>query len=540
MSDKAQDQKVVFTVYGTFACRAPDGRDLTPKSSKGQALLALLLTEKSHKRSRLWLQDRLWSRSQADRGAASLRQALRQIRQAFKPWDSLLCSNRKAVWLDMDQIASDWPAKTPTQEFLDGLDVDDPEFDAWIRAIRSNHLGVGPCQIQSIAPIQPVRHTRWQVALSEPVFTSHVGVVLESSFHALLTQSLLETEIADVCSVSDQLPGRETITVQATTQALDSAKVGFRILVMRPHTNRILHSNLKFLGASTTQVDANRELIPLIHSVQSAINEEIARHARSDNASLLEPIPMASLSRRVFSFSNQALQSVDLQMQQFCEGPETAAALGWRTQVAVIRDIEGLAENYQENAEQGLELAKRALEANTMNSIVLSAAANAHTFLNWDITTGAELAELAIRANSANPLSWWSYANSALYFGKSEKALQASRFASKLAEKSPIRFWCDFQHGLAAMQCGDLELAKRSWESSAALAPSFRPPRRYLLALYAHLGETQRARRMMSELSALEHDFSLDRIIADDDYPVSLARKFGLLDPEAFKAALLP
>lgn len=535
-SENPSDGEIEFLVFGTFACRGPGGTDLTPKSSKAQALLAMLVTEKSNRRTRTWLQDRLWSRSTPERGAASLRQTLRQIRQAMGPWSSIFGSDRKAIWLNAARIKSDWPSKVHCAEFLEGLDVDDPEFDEWLRTVRGDTSSTSRTAARPNNPSDLELSGRWQISLSEPSFESKVGLILESSFHALLTKSLLELEMADVCSASDQASGRETISVQATAQTLDATKVGFRILVTRPHTKRILHSNLRFIGAASTPVDANRELIPLIHTIQSAIREEIAAHTRSSATSDRLYPSMANLSRRVFSFSNDVLRSVDDRMRDFSDGPETAAALGWRTQVAVIRDIEGLAEDYRANAEQGLELAKLALETNAMNSIVLSAAANAHIFLNWDTTTGGELSELAVRANPANPLSWWSYANSALYLDKPAKALRAAQFASKLADKSPVRFWCDFQLGLAAMQRGDLELARRSWESSAALSPSFRPPRRYLLALYSHLGEAHRAQRVVAELKSLEENFSIERLVLDETYPISLARSFGLLNLDRFKA----
>ena len=103
--------------------------------------------------------------------------------------------------------------------------------------------------------------------------------------------------------------------------------------------------------------------------------------------------------------------------------------------------------------------------------------------------------------------------------------------ATRLAWATPLQFWCQFQLGLAALAAGRIELARRSLETSAAIAPSFRPPRRYLLALYAHHGPRDRAVRMARDLAALEESFSLDAFARDDGYPISLARRVGLIDP---------
>jgi hypothetical protein len=40
-----------------------------------------------------------------------------------------------------------------------------------------------------------------------------------------------------------------------------------------------------------------------------------------------------------------------------------------------------------------------------------------------------------------------------------------------------------------------------------------------------------RASRVAKDLAALEETFSLDAFARDNDYPVSLARRVGLIDP---------
>lgn len=61
-------------------CRA-DGSDVTPKSQKAQALLALLATATGFSRPRIWVQDKLWSDSPPARGASNLRQCIHRLRK---------------------------------------------------------------------------------------------------------------------------------------------------------------------------------------------------------------------------------------------------------------------------------------------------------------------------------------------------------------------------------------------------------------------------------------------------------------------------
>jgi hypothetical protein len=60
------------------------------------------------------------------------------------------------------------------------------------------------------------------------------------------------------------------------------------------------------------------------------------------------------------------------------------------------------------------------------------------------------------------------------------------------------------------------------------MAPVFRPPQRYLVPLYLHLGERDRARGTLERLRRLEPGFSLDAM-RESSYPSTGIRASGLL-----------
>lgn len=525
------DNLVQFHVFGAFCVTGPDGDDLTPRSEKGQALLALLLTAPHHKRTRSWLQDKLWSRSDPARGATNLRQVLATLRRALGRCGPLLQADRRAVWLDPNLFASDWTDRAgfDPSTFLEGIDIDDPEFGAWLAASRNGPAEDALCHPLAAPPRRETR--RWRIALDGSATSGGLVAHLEAELLTFFSKSLLETGVAEIAATGNDTRDPLAIDVALALTPIGEGRYGVRISVLRPERRRILWSTAETIRIAPEAVGDTPSLMALVANAQAAIMREISREADLPPGLDTETRVLARSAQRVFSFDADTLTQTDRSLIQLQDGRERGVVLAMRAQISVIRDIERLSAAPQETAEQGLYLAAKAIEADPFNSQVLSAAANAQVFLKWDIDTGAELAEMALHTNRANPLAWWARANVALYTQSFDRAMESAMTATRLARGTPLQFWCQFQLGLAALAAGQLDLARRSLETSAAIAPSFRPPRRYLLALYAHLGQIGRASRMAKDLAALEDTFSLDAFARDHDYPVSLARRMGLIDP---------
>lgn len=106
------------------------------------------------RRSRAWLQDKLWSDRATEQGAASLRQVLVEIRRALGAHRDALVADAGWIGFDPERIvvkivpsADDWAFSGEPPEFAEGLDVPDAEFEDWIRDQRSayaDRLASGP------------------------------------------------------------------------------------------------------------------------------------------------------------------------------------------------------------------------------------------------------------------------------------------------------------------------------------------------------------------------------------------------------------
>jgi hypothetical protein len=60
------------------------------------------------------------------------------------------------------------------------------------------------------------------------------------------------------------------------------------------------------------------------------------------------------------------------------------------------------------------------------------------------------------------------------------------------------------------------------------MAPTFRPPQRYLVPLYLHAGKRDQARETMERLRQIEPTFSLE-VMREPSYPSAGIRASGLL-----------
>ncbi len=135
--------ELILRLVGPLRLSRRDGGDVTPRTIKAQGLLALLGSAPTLRRSRAWLQDKLWSDRSAENGAASLRQTVHRLRAAVGPDNDWLISEPGWLGLDPARVlvalepeARDWEATGDPPEFCEGLDIADPEFEDWLRDNR--------------------------------------------------------------------------------------------------------------------------------------------------------------------------------------------------------------------------------------------------------------------------------------------------------------------------------------------------------------------------------------------------------------------
>ncbi len=151
---------LVLKLLGEFAARASDGGPVAIGAKKNRALLAILALAPRGSMARERLADLLWSDHGAEQARSSLRQALVALRKDLAVVEPItLVADDETVRLDpalldvdvlqLQQLASTGSASDLGEaaalcvgELLDGLQVNDPNFEEWLGNERRKWHGV--------------------------------------------------------------------------------------------------------------------------------------------------------------------------------------------------------------------------------------------------------------------------------------------------------------------------------------------------------------------------------------------------------------
>ena len=530
------NQRLAVVLSGPFRLVGPDGRERVLKSAKAQGVIALLATAPGMRRSRVWLQDKLWSDRGRAQGAGSLRQALCDIRHALGNCAPALVSDRMTVSLDASQVHVIGPPEAPG-EFLEGIDVRDPEFEDWLREQRCAAEAAGGMWPEADIPAGISAGRASGATVRRPVVAFHCAGppgspsrLFEDLFVDVVSRSLSEAlSVTVVAAVQSTGPGPR---LDVMLQAYDctAGEIGMRVRLVECDGNLIHWSGKKSVRVRGGPPVEEADILALGNQLIDALADALWRRA-SDRPGQRDANILGRLAiRKIFSMDDEALVEADGLLHQASDQDPCAVWLAWRAQLRVIRLVE------RHGAEEGLLRAEasgfvsRALELEPSNSVVLAGAANARLVLEDDLVACHELALRSVELNPANPLAWDALSNAKLYRGEAEASHLLAVKAQRLGSAAPHRFWWDMGRCLSAALTGRADEALKMAEQASALAPSFRPPLRYLTGLYARAERFEDARRTAEKLARIEPDFSTERLANDPTYPASVLRRAGLLD----------
>lgn len=543
-------------LFGPLVLRAADGADLLPRSAKTRGLVALLVTGVRMTRSRVWLQERLWSDRNREQRSASLRQALTELRRALGDRADCLITDRKSVAFDADRVELVQDRRAST-EFLEGLDIRDRGFQDWLRAQRSRYFaatlparesgpetgtppvsgtsGAASTQPFRSAPVsgqvQPAAQRRLLI-LSDPVRSSGMEGFFAGHFADSVARSLAEQIGLQVITADDARASGvpdDCDLILRTRASLSPGLAGMNVSMERGPDRINLWSGSELVQTAGAPPLDHENLLRLIHEVTEGVTEAMYDASRTGAASLDAGVLARIAIRKLFSMEKSEQLTADGMLATAYELQPKGVYLAWRVFLRIVMLIErhaGLPDDY---AEQAQELSARSMELEPLNSMVLAAASNAAMILRADDVAGLEYAERSLKANPANPFAWDCLSVAALYHGKSDRAHALQLKARRIASHTPFGHWFDMGCSMTATSAGQLDDAITWARKSAAMSPSFHPPLRYLIALLAHSGRLREAIDIVRRLKALEPDFTVHKLVEDDEYPVADLRRSRLL-----------
>lgn len=525
MSQTANNVAVLY-LRGPFRIELKDGTDVTPTSVKAQALLAMLASSPRGSQSREWLKQKLWSTRETKQAAGSLRQCLLQIRLSLGAAADVVSANRQNVYLALDRVKIVTP---PPGVFLDGIPVCDAAFGAWLGEQRqfaqrsAGHMLIDQPQV-------PQRKTIALIvdAPNEPLMAWFMQTVADT-----VSRILNETFSVDVCVSTGGSNLRAHWQIRMSSLVFEQSQLRLRMSLDCSESSSRIWAHEIIVPVRGTPPTEHPRVHRICNQLIEAIGDEL--FIRGDHKQSADRDCRLAI-RTLFKMQPSAAAKADALFASAFDTHKRGLYLAWRAQCLTIIKAERYSSDPEALTNQAEALCAQALELEPNNSIVVATVANTQGQLFRNHLASYSLAKRAVQLNPSNPMAWWALSSASVYTGDAEASLRHAVRASHLVTTLPNKFWWDNQLFGAALMTGKLKLALAYAEECHAQNPNFRPPLRYLVALYSNFGREKEVERAIASLQKLEPDFSVDRLVNDQVYPASLIQRAPRLDLNKIRA----
>jgi tetratricopeptide (TPR) repeat protein len=513
---------------GPFRVYDDENRDITPKGIKERGLLALLALSPGQRRTRAWLQDKLWSERTPEQASGSCRQALSNMRKALGPLGGRVQSDRSAVWLEPAIPLQD--AFDPAMgEVLDDIDIADPEFVDWLRELRMQHDAPPPGPMQPLlsAPT-PQRAPKRAMALISRIDrsgTARGAFILRALSQRIVTGLALlgDLEIVEV-DVSEKLISEDQPAVRVELECLDDSDMAFVLLRVLSTTNRrIVWSGRVSLAPSIAEIWASPDVTRAVNCTVQAVSDAAATAPGLNAISAIN-----HAVRRVFEFEKVGLVKADDLLREAVNGEARALALAWRgflrlTEALEFRDAES------GKLEEAMLYTQEALALAPEHPVVLSLASQVTLRVTGDLGQAHYLAGRAVSIGDDNPYALDALSQTLITQGRYDEAHRLAEFARLNAQGLPHSFSWDLLACFSALGIGDKDRAYDLALTCHRKMPFYRPALRYLTAISALNNRPDDIQRHSQQLRKIEPDFT-PTLLLNPTYPVETLRDLGLID----------
>lgn len=517
---------ILLNVIGPMRVTNAAGRNITPKGMRPKAILAALASAPDFTRSRAFLQDLLWSESDMRKGSASLRQTLTVIRRALGESGVLRC-NDGFVGLETAMVHCDprreahekLAAGFDLPEFAEGLDIADAVFEDWIRDERARYQTMLENTASHLRKGNPAG--QGPIAFHVRQDESSDAADFSDIFMDLYFQGL--SDLARLHFQEERSQSEADFRLRADTIG-NGALQRLRSVLIHGNGNRNRWAASEILSQPSDEWDpALLRLAYRCHetSLQMATEQSVERpetYARTR--------AMTAFSR-FLELSGDAFSEVDQSFAVAHNADPRGVYLAYRAFLRTNLIVERKASDPQGLAEEAGEFIRSALRDEPLNGAVNAAASHVSLLLDNNATAARYFATRATEINPANPLGWSSLANALVREERPKEALEASQRALNISRLSKFSYWWEMNASLVSAINQDPKSALEHAVAAHAKSPEFRPPLRYLIALYFHFGKIEAAAEAMDQLKQLEPDFEF-RLFDEASYPTATLRQLPL------------
>lgn len=507
-------------IYGPFRVHDDSGADITPPGMKERALLALLLLSPGQRRTRAWLQDKLWSDRAPEQASGSLRQALSNVRKALGAEAVQLKSDRTTLWLapEVDPGTADEGA------LLDDIHVRDPEFSDWLRDERQAR-DVG-ARMPSPGLDLPDRRRAIVLLRQSDFGASSRLMFLAHAIAQRISGDLVLVGEIDVIQLrqGDPALSDDRATAIIDLETYDEGKAGFVLVrVVGMPSRRTTWSGRLAFGASVADVWDAPEATRLVNQTVRKVAELVAA-----SPNMTHQLAFHRAVRRVYEFDRDGLMKADELLANIQDGEFRGLALAWRGFVRLTYALE-FRDTGPEILAESAAFADDALRALADHPVVLALASQVRLKLEGDLDTAHYLALRAAEISDQNPYALEALSQTLIMHGKYEEANDLAQRAKMAAQGMANSFNWDMQACLTAVSLGQLDVALSAALDCHRAMPFYRPALRYLVALSYLTGDRDNAVFYGARLRRLEPDF-VPQLLLRADYPLETLRALGRVD----------
>ena len=490
---------------GPFRVFDDQDRDVTPKGIKERGLLALVLLSPGQRRTRAWVQDKLWSDRTPEQASASFRQALSKVRKGLGPLRTRVQSDRSAIWMD-PPVSLEHALDPSRGDLLDDIDITDPEFSDWLRLLRMHHhdtstTPMGPSPPRKVTERRPIA----LICSTDRSGTSRGQFILRTLSQRIASGLARIVEL-DVIESDDgtALSSDEQPAVRIELECLDDSEMAFVLLrVLGQPSRRIVWS-----GRLT--VAPRLSVIWESHDVTRALNQTI--QAVCDTVvSTAGLTPMAAIQkaiRRIYDCDRNGLTKADDLLRCAMDGEGRGQALAWRGMVRLSEIVEFRESNADRLAE-AIEFASQAAQLAPTDTVVQALVSEITLMLTQDIDKAAFFASRAMKLDDQDPESLAALGRTLSYQGRHDNSHQVALVARQNAQGLSQSSEWDLMACVAKIGIGDMKGAIDLALTSHRKMPFGRHALRYLTVLSCLADKPEDAAQFAGRLRRLEPDFSL-------------------------------
>ena len=258
--------------------------------------------------------------------------------------------------------------------------------------------------------------------------------------------------------------------------------------------------------------------------------DRLADSRREENAAAMRAAFSQEAVRAVLSFDPSempnSLKILDAASRDLEDGLFHALK-AWSMMSLVMEDH--LEESRDTLAAINVELEK-ARQLAPGDAMVYGVSANVRAVLFEDYSQAVTMSTSALRAQPNNVFATQAMTLCRFNAGAHDAAYRMSRDNQIVAAATKYGAMCNLHHALLCLKTNRADEALAASRAAVHAVPNYRAPSRQLVALYAANGLIDKAIATVTALSAVEPEFSIERLFNDPEYPANTLRETGVLD----------